>query len=79
MISKIVLADDETIQRTVLQQIIQKLSPQTQTILCSDGKEALDAVCSEMPDLLITDIRMPVMDGMELIRYVTNFPASVSF
>ena len=75
MISKIVLADDETIQRTVLQQIIQKLSPQTQTILCSDGKEALDAVCSEMPDLLITDIRMPVMDGMELIRYVSDqFP-----
>ncbi|MFR2794016.1 MAG: response regulator [Eisenbergiella sp.] len=75
MISKIVLADDETIQRTVLNQIIQKLSPKTQIILCSDGKEALEAVCSEIPDLLITDIRMPIMDGMELIRRVSvQFP-----
>lgn len=35
-----------------------------------DGLEALDMLKSEMPDLLITDIAMPRMDGLELMHHV---------
>ena len=33
-----------------------------------DGKEGLDMILKEKPDLVFTDIKMPVMDGLEMIR-----------
>lgn len=71
-IQNIVLADDEAIQRNVLSNIIQKISPRTNIVLCRNGKEAWEAIRHGDADLLITDIRMPVMDGMELIRLVSS-------
>lgn len=37
------------------------------------GKEACRLVESEMPDLVITDVYMPDMDGLELARYVHSY------
>ena len=37
-----------------------------QTVPASNGDEALDAICRVMPDLVIADVMMPVMDGWEL-------------
>ncbi|MGG4169280.1 response regulator transcription factor [Rossellomorea vietnamensis] len=34
----------------------------------SNGKEALQVIKEEMPDLVLTDVRMPVMDGMQLVK-----------
>lgn len=40
-----------------------------------NGQEALDIIKSEKPDIVITDIKMPVMDGIQLIRHCyENFP-----
>ncbi|HEY5583362.1 MAG TPA: response regulator [Ruminiclostridium sp.] len=36
---------------------------------CWNGKEAVDAIDKYEPDIIITDIKMPVMDGLDLIRY----------
>ncbi len=36
----------------------------------NDGREALDMLADELPDLLITDIAMPRMDGLELMRNI---------
>lgn len=38
-----------------------------------NGKQALDIFIKEKPDLLITDIRMPVMDGLELIEKAKEY------
>lgn len=35
---------------------------------CANGKEALDLALEQQPDVVITDIRMPVMDGLELCK-----------
>ena len=37
-----------------------------------DGKEALEMLQHELPDLLITDVAMPRMDGLELMRLIRN-------
>lgn len=37
-----------------------------------DGKEALDILQKDLPDLLITDVAMPRMDGLELMRIIRN-------
>lgn len=38
--------------------------------VAEDGREATEAFERERPDLLITDIRMPVMDGFQLIKWI---------
>ena len=47
-------------------------------IEASDGRKALDAVTLVAPDLIITDVLMPVMDGYELMRHLQNDPATSS-
>jgi DNA-binding response OmpR family regulator len=39
-------------------------------LTASDGEEALQAVLERRPDLAIVDVRMPKMDGLELIRQI---------
>ena len=40
-----------------------------------DGRQALDALHSISPDLVITDINMPEMDGITLVREIRKLPA----
>ncbi len=69
----IFLVDDDEIIRMGLRSIIEK-SDLNCTVVgeASDGELALQGLeqCSDSIDLLITDIRMPVMDGLELIKQV---------
>ncbi len=36
----------------------------------SDGQELLEKIREEMPDIVITDIQMPGVDGLEVCKYV---------
>ena len=42
---------------------------------CADGLEAMEAIAHEKPDVVLSDIRMPRMDGVELMEYLNkNYP-----
>jgi two-component system KDP operon response regulator KdpE len=64
----ILVVDDEPQITRVLKTTLSSLGYGTRT--ASDGDEALLLMKSWMPDLLITDLRMPHMDGLELCRHV---------
>jgi two-component system response regulator YesN len=65
----IVVVDDERVIRQGLKKIIQLSSPQYKVVgEASDGQEAFELLRKGQCELLITDIRMPIMDGLELIE-----------
>lgn len=67
---RVVIAEDEPAWRNVLQKTL-SLMPECELVaVCKDGREALDACLADPPDVLLTDVSMPRMDGIELIRRV---------
>jgi YesN/AraC family two-component response regulator len=68
---RVIVAEDEDLIRNNLVRKIDGLGEAVKVVGTSqNGKEALELVQAGQPDLLVTDIRMPVMDGMELIKHM---------
>ncbi|MBT2643146.1 response regulator [Bacillus sp. ISL-41] len=65
---KVLIADDEKNIRLGIQAMIKREYPDFETFIASDGQEALDGIFENKPDIVITDIKMPRMDGIQLIR-----------
>ena len=71
---RILVVDDEPDQRFLLRRIFERAGHQVAE--ACDGAAALRAVRDSPPDLVVTDIMMPVMDGAELIRRLRGEPAT---
>ena len=70
----ILIVDDLSANRKVL---VALLRHQGHRVLeAADGRQGLVAVRTERPDLVITDVLMPVMDGYELVRQLRLDPAT---
>ena len=78
---KVLFADDEYWTREKMARIIpwekyslEFLKP------ASDGEEVLERLSEEKPDILITDINMPYVNGVELLKKVhTEYPELITF
>ncbi len=67
---RILVADDEPNLRLLYQS---ELEADGYTVVtASDGKEALDKIDKERPDLVVLDIRMPGMDGVETLNRIID-------
>ncbi|WP_248923868.1 response regulator [Paenibacillus hamazuiensis] len=72
-ISRILIVDDEKPIRQWFEYVIRQYDEEFEIVgICSNGEEALHMYEQRRPDIIITDIRMPVMDGLELIRAVKD-------
>ena len=68
---KLVIVDDEFDVRNRLSQSIKKLDTGFEIVgMYENGLDALEGVNNLNPDLVITDIRMPFMTGIELISKI---------
>lgn len=65
---KILICEDEEILLTALKFRLQKQG--YELFLAADGKEAQDLLKKEKPDLLVTDIEVPELNGLQLVEYV---------
>ncbi len=70
--SRIVIVEDEWAIREVMKDILAADGHEVQCY--ATGRTGLDAVMAERPDLVICDIRMPEMDGYEVLEGVRSCP-----
>jgi CheY-like chemotaxis protein len=68
------VADDSKVVRVKTSRVLVK--QEYRVVLAEDGMDAVKRMGDAMPDVLITDVEMPGMDGFELTRHVRSNPAS---
>jgi len=72
---KVLIVDDEENVRFLYEQEL--IDEGYQTVLARDGKECLEKVASENPDIVLLDIRMPKMDGLEAIGKIIELNKNI--
>jgi len=73
---RILIVEDEANERTGLAELVSSWGYRTDT--AGDGVEALEKVGTFAPSIVITDIKMPRMDGMELVEKLADLSQSIA-
>ncbi len=68
----VLIADDKEVNRSIVIEILEPLG--FRCICATNGEEALALVSQFQPDLVITDLVMPILDGFEFTRRVRQLP-----
>ena len=74
----VLIVDDESTGRTILQKVIQKIDSDLQVTGFDSAVDALEWLRVNRVDLIITDYRMPQINGVEFIKKVRGFPGCES-
>jgi CheY-like chemotaxis protein len=70
----ILIADDEVYMIRLLEMTFKKGG--YTVVSCRDGQEALTRAAQELPQLIVLDVMMPGLDGLEALRQLKNNPAT---
>lgn len=71
---RVIIIDDQATGRAILESVVKKIANSISCQSFADPREALKACEQNPPDLLITDYRMPEMDGVEVIKRFRKIP-----
>ncbi len=74
---RVLVVDDDRSQRELLAEFLRELG--AEVLEAADGPEALDRVRTALPDVVLSDFRMPGMDGLTLLREVRAANPEVEF
>ena len=70
---KTLIVDDSSVMRKIVARALQQCGVNSAEIMeAGNGAEALDVVRREKLDLVLSDINMPVMDGLEFVRQLQS-------
>lgn len=72
----IVLADDQALFRAGLEMLIESQPDLDLVAVAADGREVVDVARATTPDVILMDIRMPVLDGIAATELILADPAS---
>lgn len=72
MTIKILICDDQSLFREALRTLLTAYSDLTVVGEASNGEEAIRLATSKSPDVVLMDLRMPVMDGVEATRRINQ-------
>lgn len=69
---RILIADDEKIERAGIRFLLDQMGQEFEIFEAVNGKEALEWLEQNQADILITDVKMPFVNGIELLEQVTK-------
>lgn len=76
---KIIVADDSALARSFIIKCIEISGLEDVTFIeASDGQEVLNRIDNEKPDLILTDLNMPNINGLELVKKIKEKPDNAS-
>jgi len=67
---KILVVDDEPINLAIIANVLRNCSESYSVLTAINGQEACEKTLTELPDLILLDWRMPVMSGIEALKYL---------
>lgn len=70
--AKIFIVDDSSIQLIILEKVLLREGFSVEAF--SNGRDLIKGLSVDTPDLIISDIHMPTLNGFELIKKVRDFP-----
>ncbi len=74
---RVLVAEDDSVFRRTLVELI-NLNPELEVVAqCSDGKQAVDQAPVLKPDVVLTDIEMPILNGIEATRQIRKVNPAV--
>ncbi len=73
-IDRVLLAEDNGDLRTYLQTMLTRLGHEV--VVAPDGLEAWETVRMTLPDIIVSDVMMPQLDGYELLRLIKETPGT---
>lgn len=73
--SRVLILDDQLISRMILEQLIRSLGEQAEAISFADPIQALEWTKENAVDLVLTDLKMPNMNGVEFTQWVRQTPS----
>jgi len=76
MSKKIMLVDDAAFMRMMIKDTLQK-NGYSEIVEAGNGEQAVNNYAAEKPDLILMDITMPVMDGLEALRRLKEMDSNV--
>lgn len=65
---RVMIVDDSAMMRMLLQSIVTKIPGARVVALCENGMVALQQLAAVQPTLILSDIEMPVMDGLTFLK-----------
>ena len=70
---KVLIVEDEKEKARGIAYLIERYNPEcTPILLARDGRDGYEKATKERPDIILTDIKMPVMDGLEMLRLLVD-------
>lgn len=71
------IVDDSSVMRKIVERCLRQAGIEFSSVLeAGNGKEALDLLQSNSVDLILSDINMPVMNGLEFVQALSAIPAA---
>lgn len=76
MSKKILLVEDDEDNRELVQFVMKRSSLDVELLIAENGKIAVDLAKQHIPDLILMDMQMPVMDGFQATKLLKSNPGT---
>jgi DNA-binding response OmpR family regulator len=71
---RILVVEDSRTQAEIIRRLL--IDAGFEVVLAADGREGLDRCDESLPDLIVSDVQMPVINGFEFCRAIRSFPST---